>query len=699
MVAASMFAVLIGVIPVSGQQKTSWFSNPFTVSSGTESIPSPDGGSTMQAVTLVTPSRFSIDGASARTHWGVGYQPEFDIRYGTGQMNSWNHSADASFGHLFSRRTKLDFGHTFVKSSDPARTFTDNIFVMPQNNFRENATAMTLSHQISARTTMNFRFDNTITRMSAVGNSDSTILNQYGVAGTTGISQRLGQRHKITLSYSLLKFSPYRFDTAVDAAQFAANIPVVTAGIARFGSNLAISVSRSSPIPTGLVGGGQEPGASPAPQPSSSQPSTTSSTATANVSVAGQDVGVTVPTVTSTAGGTATVAITPSPAPTVGGTTALPSVSASVPVPSVSTVSVAPATPVTVAITPSPASTAIPSVSATVPVPSVPIAAPAPAPAPTPVPIVSSAPVVPLVPSISVPSIDPTVPLVGVVTPLPTTTSTPTPTCQLVNNTCTTTTNVTTPSGGTSTGVTSTLQGTTSTITKLSVAPTSATPTAAAPTAADPAAASTTDPPPSANTTAGSEGTTSSTQLLGRPFHVVSATYTYAKDPGLLIEMSGGVMRDREMSYLMSLQVERRFDRLWVAGGFQRFLSFFGTLPFQGTGQAGIVPLPNGVQGRSVFSALTGRVGGKINRRTQLEMSVSLSKSTANFVAHDLNSAIARGRISYWLTERLSLFADVDSFYENVADVSTTQYDRQRYFGGVQVRFSPAAGSSQKAGN
>src|SRR5882672_6584336 len=167
-VVRSAFVILIGAVPASAQQKASWFSNPFTISSGTENIPMPGGGSSMETVTLLTPSRFSLDGASARSHWGVGYQPEFEFRFGTGRMHSWNHSADASFGHLFSRRTRVDFGHSFVKSSDPARIFTDNIFVMPQNNFRENATALTLSHESSARTTLNFRFDNTITRMSAV---------------------------------------------------------------------------------------------------------------------------------------------------------------------------------------------------------------------------------------------------------------------------------------------------------------------------------------------------------------------------------------------------------------------------------------------------------------------------------------------------------------------------------------------------
>jgi len=553
--AGFVFTVVVGVVPVSGQQRTSWFSNPFTISSGVDAIPMPDGGVSVQPVTLVAPSRFAIDGASPRTHWGFGYQPEFDLRFGTGQLNSWNHSADANFGHLFTRRTKLEFGHSFVKSTDPSRIFTDSIFVMPHDNFRENASALVLSHESSFRSTLTIRLDNTITKLHDAGDTGLAALNQYGVAGTAGISRRLGQRQKLTLSYSLIRFTPYRFDSEVSAARFAGNIPIIAAGIARYASTLALSVSRSSASPTGLAG--NEPGVSPAPRPSSLPPGTVPS------------------------GGTATVGVSPS----------------------------------------------------------------------------ISGPII---------SASPAVPLVGVVTPLLTTPSIPTESCELLNNACSTTAIVAAPSGGTS--------------------------IFEAGSTGNNAAA------------AGSEGELFTPQYLTNPFHVASASYTFLVNPGLFIEMSGGAMRDREMSYLMSMQVERRLDRVWFAGGFQRFLSYFGTLPFQGSAPPpGIISLPNGIRGRSVFSDVTGRVGGKINRRTQLEMSLSLSRSAANFVTHDLETAIARARISYWINDRVTIFADADSFYENVSYVAASRTIRQRFFGGLQVRFSDAAsrtrGTAQMAQN
>ncbi|HET9130680.1 MAG TPA: hypothetical protein VFO86_07025, partial [Terriglobia bacterium] len=204
---SSIVAVLAFVTSASAEQKASWLSNPFSVSSGMENIPTAGGGLAMEGVVLVTPSRISFNRATGRTHWGIGYQPEFEFRAGTGFLSSFNQSADVGFGHLFSRRTKLDFGHSFIQSSDPARIFTENIFVMPRDGFRENATALTLSHELAARTTANFRFDNTITSMNT-GDAASALLNQTGVAGTVGISQQLNPRHKITVSYSLLKFRP-----------------------------------------------------------------------------------------------------------------------------------------------------------------------------------------------------------------------------------------------------------------------------------------------------------------------------------------------------------------------------------------------------------------------------------------------------------------------------------------------------------
>ena len=691
--------VFLGVIPASAQESRKLFSTPFTVSSGTETIPDSAGGQHNGQVTLLTPSRMSINGSSAVTHWGLGYQPEFEFRFGNGLANSWNHSADFHFDHKYTRRTKLDFGHSFVKSSDPARLLTDNIFVMPRDNFRENATALTVTHDHSSRTALNFRFDNTFTKISSGDRTGTTfLLNQYGVAGTAGLSRRLGERHKMTLSYSLIKFSPYRFGSAVDAAQFAASIPIVTAGIARFAEDLAISSARSEAEPTGMVDGGGNKSTTPAPEPSTTASVSTGGALSPNVQIGGQDISVSVPTgalstvvnttVAVTAPSTPIVTVSPAPAPAV--TVTVPST----PIVSVSptpvlTVSVPTAPAVPVLTVPVPIAPAVPvptvpvPIAPAIPVPTLPVpTAPA---VPIPPPVVVQPPVVPLVPTIPAPAINPTLPLVGVVTPLPTGSTSPSGTCSPSNTTCST---------STSTVSVPLVPVVGSTITKLAVEPTSASPTAVPAATTDSAAqapATTASAPPATATSA------PSMEMLGSAFHVMSATYTYAKGRGLLFELSGGLMRDHNMTYLLGMQVEQRFDRLWMAGGYQRFLSFFGTMPFQGGQPVGSIPLPNGVRAQSLFSALTGRVGGKISRRTELETSVSFSKSTANFVSHDVKSAIGRFRINYWLTNRLGLFANADTFFESENEVASTQFNRHRYFGGLQYRISPTVPSAAVA--
>jgi hypothetical protein len=620
----SLVAVLTAVDSASAEEKTSWLSNPFSISSGLESVPGSGGGFSMQGVLLVTPSRISFNQASGRTHWGFGYQPEFEFRTSGTYLSSINHSADANFGHLFSRRTKLDFGHSFVKSSDPARLFSENIFVMPQNGFRENATAMTLSHELAARTTVNLRFDNTLTRMSAGSDVGATVLNQSGIAGTVGISEHLSPRHKITLSYSLLKFRPYRLDSIGDNGQFAANIPMVKAGIALFGAALATAVSRSSPTPTGIAGSNQQAGLSTASTSSPTQPSSVVHTST-SVSAAGAAAEVSAAPVGATVGA-----------------------------------SVAPAT-ASAAVVVTPAN-------------------------------------VPLAPSVAAPTINPTLPVVSVVTPPPASTTSSTATCDPKKKDCKkapeppkTTITVTKAATSTVTSTASTSTSTASTSPASSSA--SSTPTGNAATATSSAL--------------GSQAPVSTVpqnlEIFGDPFHVLSATYTFTQGPGLLIEVSGGAMHDRDMSYLLGVQVERRVNRLWFAGGFQRFLSYYGTMPFQGSQPVGSIALPNGVAASSVFSAYTGRVGGKLNRRTDLEMSLSVSTSNANFVAHDLQSTIGRARINYWLSNKMSLFADFETFHESGTQVELMHFSRQIFFGGLMVRLSSTpgtgSGSAQKAGN
>jgi hypothetical protein len=79
-------------------------------------------------------------------------------------------------------------------------------------------------------------------------------------------------------------------------------------------------------------------------------------------------------------------------------------------------------------------------------------------------------------------------------------------------------------------------------------------------------------------------------------------------------------------------------------------------------------------------------------------MSMSLSKSTANFVVHDLQSTIGRARINYWLSNKLSLFADFESFHESGTQVEVMHFGRQLFFGGLLIRLASTPGTPQMAG-
>ena len=71
------------------------------------------------------------------------------------------------------------------------------------------------------------------------------------------------------------------------------------------------------------------------------------------------------------------------------------------------------------------------------------------------------------------------------------------------------------------------------------------------------------------------------------PTHVASLTYDYNVTPRLLLEVSGGYVRNTINSYVASGLVEKHFNRAVIAGGFSRYLSMIGS-----PATAGIQPDP-----------------------------------------------------------------------------------------------------------
>jgi len=176
--------------------------------------------------------------------------------------------------------------------------------------------------------------------------------------------------------------------------------------------------------------------------------------------------------------------------------------------------------------------------------------------------------------------------------------------------------------------------------------------------------------------------------LLGDPFHVLTGTYTFHQGPGLIFEVSGGAMTDRDVSYLTGARIEKSSDRLWMSFGVHHFVSLYGRIPVRGIATTFGSLQPEDARARSDYSGAIVTIDGRITRNTEIGVGASLSRSTANFVQHNIRSVVGNARINHWLTDRLSVFATVDTIAEGGDQSGMSAFNRQRYFGGVQIQMS-----------
>lgn len=189
-------------------------------------------------------------------------------------------------------------------------------------------------------------------------------------------------------------------------------------------------------------------------------------------------------------------------------------------------------------------------------------------------------------------------------------------------------------------------------------------------------------------TATATEDSVKTMNVLGDPFHVAAATYTFHKGPGLIFEVTGGAMTDRDVSYLTGVQIEKSSDRLWISFGIHHFISLYGRMPVRGIATTFGSLQPEGTRARSDYTGGILTIDGRITRNTEIGMGASFSSSTANFVQHNIRSLVGNARINHWLTDRLSLFATVDTVVEGRDQSGMSAFNRQRYFGGVQIQMS-----------
>jgi len=181
--------------------------------------------------------------------------------------------------------------------------------------------------------------------------------------------------------------------------------------------------------------------------------------------------------------------------------------------------------------------------------------------------------------------------------------------------------------------------------------------------------------------------------------HNFNLGYIYTVNPGLILRFSGGAIRGQQSNFIGSAAVEKRLSGLWVAAGFQRYLSFFGGLAPTGAAPAGAIPFANGLAPNDLYQVASLRAWGKLTKRLGLEGSALRALNGVNPQNQAIKSVIGQFRLDYKLSERLTLFTSAAFYGQNVNDFSQLPLSRKRYFGGLEIAFSrprePAYGSHE----
>jgi hypothetical protein len=171
--------------------------------------------------------------------------------------------------------------------------------------------------------------------------------------------------------------------------------------------------------------------------------------------------------------------------------------------------------------------------------------------------------------------------------------------------------------------------------------------------------------------------------------HLVNLGYTYTVNPGLIIRVVGGATRTLESSFTGAVAVDKKVGNIWLSGGFQRYLSFFGGLP-PAAAPVSTVPLGAGVAPNSVYEVIGLRAWGKLTNRIGLEGNVQRALNGVTVENRGIKSIIFQLRLDYKLTDRMTAFARTEYYSQNISEFSTFPLSRNRYFAGLEFTLGRA---------
>lgn len=176
--------------------------------------------------------------------------------------------------------------------------------------------------------------------------------------------------------------------------------------------------------------------------------------------------------------------------------------------------------------------------------------------------------------------------------------------------------------------------------------------------------------------------------------------YTFTVNPGLVFRVTGGQVEGfAQSAFNGSADIEKKLGGVWVGGGYQRYLGFFGGFtPVAGVTvgpTTGFTPVGNvangqpgfasGVTPGSVYQVIALRASGQATRRISLKAEAQKALSGTDAAGTGIRSLILDGHLSYKLNERLAFFAQLDHYAQNINPFFGEPISRNRYFGGIEI--------------
>ena len=177
--------------------------------------------------------------------------------------------------------------------------------------------------------------------------------------------------------------------------------------------------------------------------------------------------------------------------------------------------------------------------------------------------------------------------------------------------------------------------------------------------------------------------------VSGGPTNVNQAGATYAyENPSVVLQLAGGVAVGSQSAFTGAAAVQKRFGGLWLAAGYQRYVSFFANFASIGVPQTTAGPFAQGITPSSTYQVGSFRAWGQLSKRVGLHVVLQRALSGLNAQGVSVRNLVAQLRTDYALTSRVALFINLERYSQNTNEFSPFPDSRSRYFAGVEYVLS-----------